>query len=341
MRSWLAGSALSALGLAAALPAHAGAPPIHVQVDAAASCPSAAMVRDQLAPLLAAGTALAVDARSAVAGERSAKVRDLGAEYAVATQDAQRQLDDPARDCLERARVASVFIALNLGEQPTAAARPAPPPKPEPVHEHEHEHEHDDDHDRDAPADTIEIEEPAVHSKAAPVLGLGIELFGAAAYSTEIDRAAAGAGAGVWFAPNALRFGFRAAALAPAEIALDRTADPRGTVALLRVPLALSAGYSLVLSRGFALVPTFGLQLDVLHLRGRNVLQPNSELRLNPGALLALDVQLQLGARVFALLRLGASAYPRAYRLSLAPTGRAGSTPRLWLGATLGMGWGL
>jgi hypothetical protein len=338
MRWWLAGGALFAPVLASALIAHASAPPIHVQVDATASCPSAAMLRDQLAPLLAAGTALTVDARSAVAGERAAVVRDLGAGYAVATAGAQRELDDGARSCLERARVASVFIALNLGEQARAPAPQPVTPEPQPAAEREQRAGRDGD---EPSAEAIEIDEPAVYAVRRPLRGLGMELFGAAAYATEIDRAAPGAGAGAWWAPSEWRFGARVAVLAPAEIALDAASDPRGKVALVRIPLAASASYTLQLGHTFALLPTAGVQLDVLHVTGKNVAQPESALRLNPGALLALDAQLQLGTRVFALLRLGASAYPRAYHLSLTPTGRAGTTPRIWLGATLGMGWGL
>jgi hypothetical protein len=289
--------------------AHAQAQPtVHVQIEVLASCPSGGLLREQLAPLLAPGTVLAVNTDAPPAGAIAATVRDLGDRYLVALGGVQRELDDPGRTCVERARVAAVFIALN--GQPRAGATPGAPGS-----------------DGDGAGEDA-------------FLRLALELFAAAAYASEIDRAAPGGGAGVWLELAALRFGFHAALLAPAEVSLDVVQGVSGNVALLRVPLIVSAGY-LWTTGGLQLGPSLGLELDVLRLRGQDVASPETELRLNPGAVLSADLRAPLGRALSAVLRLSLSAFPRAYRLKVDPTGSLGETPHLWFGAALGLGWQL
>ena len=287
-------------------PARAQAQPVHVQIDVLASCPSGKLLRDQLAPLLAPGAQLAIDTDAPAPGAIVAALRDQGDLYEVRVGEVTRELDDPARACVERARVAAVFIALNVQQRSDGAA-PS---------------ERDGRDGEDAR------------------LGVELELFAAGACASAIDRAAPSGGAGVRLTLDAWRFGFAAALVAPVEIALDPAQGVNGDVALLRVPLALSAAY-LWNSSGVQLGPSLGLALDVLRMRGQNVLDAQTELRLNPGVLLAAELRAPLGRALAAVLRLSASAFPREYRLNVDPSGRLGGTPQLWFAASLGIGWAL
>ena len=282
---------------------------MHVATDA---CPSAALINQQLEPLLGPDAQLTFDADElgrADAGHAS--VSDLGERYVVEINGLRRELDDAARDCEERARVATVYIALNLRDTPPPAPAPvAPPPAPPP---------------------------PPPPPRADP-WHVGLQVFGEADYAPQIDRAAPGAGAGVFVDYDAWRFDASLGVLAATDIALAQRASLQGSVALIRVPLVLSANVSARLG-ALRLGPTLGAELDLLHMRGRDVLRPQSELRLNPGALAALDAHLSMAAGLGLWLRLGASAFPRAYDLTVDPLGTLGQTPRWWLHARLGITW--
>lgn len=288
------------LGLLAASSQRAVAQAVHVQIDVLASCPNAKLLREQLGPLLAPGTQLAIDSDAAAAGALAASLRDQGSLYVVRVGDVVRELEDPARACVERARVAAVFIALNA--QPRSDVPPA---------------ERDGEH---------------------AAFGFELELFAAAAYASEIDRAVPGGGAGLWLAPGAWRFGLLAGLVAPVAVTLDVAQGVNGDVALLRVPLVLSAAH-LWSTSGVQLGPSLGLALDVLRMHGQNVRDAQTELRLNPGASLAAELRAPLAPALAAVLRLSFSAFPRAYRLNVDPSGQLGATPQLWFGASLGLGW--
>ena len=273
---------------------------MHVRVDVLASCPSAKLLRDQLAALLPAATRLAVNTDASPSSAIAASLRDHGIAYSVTADGVDREIDDPARDCAERARVGAVFIALNVQPKLAQAA----------------EREDDDN-------GGLQVE---------------LELFAAAAYSAEIDRMAPGGGAGVWLALEAWRFAFHAAVLAPADVGLEAAPGVSGDVALLRVPLVWSAAY-LFEADALELGPALGLELDVLRMRGQGVERPETELRVNPGAAVGAVVRAPLGSALSAMFRLSLSGFPRAYRLKVDPSGQLGGTPRWWFGATLGVGW--
>ena len=202
-----------------------------------------------------------------------------------------------------------MYIALNLIDTP-----PAPPPAPPPPI-----------------APELEPEPPPPNPWQ-----VGLQILRRGRLRTEISAAAPGAGAGVFVGYGALRFDADLGVVAATEIALDQRAGVRGSVALTRVPLTLSATLAARLG-ALALGPTLGAAFELLYLRGRDVLRPQSGLRFNPGALLALDARLAL-TPVWGLgLRLGASGFPRAYDLTVDPAGTLGRTPRWWLHARLGI----
>jgi hypothetical protein len=306
--------------LLAHAPAHAEARRLRLSV-AEGACPSAALLQQQLAPLLQRDVTLEFGPAAEGAASGRVTVEDYGESYAIDVDGRSREVDDPARDCLERARVAAVFIALNARNPP-----PQPEPVPEPEDPEPEDPEPEDPEEPDLPPDPNRVQIIAA-------------LFGAASYATSLDGAAPGGGAAVWVGQRGLRFGFSAALLASAELPLGPNADGvRGSVKLTRLPLALSASY-LLEAGPFAIGPVLGLGIDLLRLRGSGVIDPQTELRANPGALLGVDTLCHFSPALLGVLRLSFSVFPRAYDLSVEPAGRLGTTPQLWLGAILGLGW--
>ncbi len=272
------------------------------------------MLRQKLQPLLGDGAELTVAPDPIVAAAPGhAVVVDLGQRYAIEVGGLRRELADPARDCIERARVAAVFIALNVKAQPAER----PPPEPEPRE-----------------PETPEAE-PSLEERG---MRWGVRLSGEASYALAIDRSALGAGAGVWLGAGAYQVDAGAGALSPAEVELEARDGASGSVALMRIPLTFSASYLLRVG-AVAFGPVLGLGVDLLRLRGQDVTRPQTELRINPGALAAVDAHLRFTPELSVLLRVGVSACPRAYDLSVDPQGRLGSTPRAWLSGSLGVQW--
>ncbi len=157
-----------------AVRASAESAPVRVQLEAAA-CPSPSELEDKLEPLLERDLEVSDHPASS-----DARVIDRGPTFGVEVAGIDRRFGDVARDCVERARQAAVFIALNL--------KPAP----------------------SEPAD-IEV---------APRLQVGVHASGELAYSRAQQRFAPGAGGGLWLAYGALRFAFSAALLFANEISV-------------------------------------------------------------------------------------------------------------------------
>ena len=257
------------------------------------SCPSETQLRQQLAPVLPP------DATGAV----RITVRDRDAAYLVQVGAAQRQLQDAARDCAERARVAAVFIALNLETSSPPPAPPAPAPRPKP---------------ETARAD--------------------LQLFAAGSYSAAADAAVLGGGVGVGLGTATLRLDLDLALVSPVRLALDPSGSvQQGEVVLVRLPASWTATYLLQVG-ALRVGPTLGLALDGLRMRGGGVEQPRTQWRLNPGALVGLRALLGLDRGLSIRLRAALRAFPLVYELSVEPLGSLGRTPRLWFGLDLGLG---
>lgn len=279
---------------------------LHLEV-AAGACPDAGQLEQALAPVLEPSVVLVLEATASTT--RRARVSDGGDAYAIEIDGERREVTDTRRDCVERARVAAVFIALNM-----QATKPEPPKEPEP----------------DEPEPEPEEPEPP---PLAP--GVGASLFALGEHATDAERTAFGAGASVFYAGAPFRFELSAAVLAPIELELTPRDDVRGRVDLMRVPLALTASYLLRLG-DIELGPLLGLALDVLHMKGQGVERPQSELRLSAGVVLGAAAHLWITRHIGLLFHAQMRAFPRAYRLAVEPTGALGETPRVWLGAQLG-----
>jgi hypothetical protein len=121
------GVPLVAVALAALAPAGArGRVPVTV-AGHPGTCPAPAAVGAALGASVRAASVTLAPPDSATA---SARVEDLGPRYRVRVGGSERVIEDPGRDCGERARVAAIFVALTLFPPPGGAALVAPPATP-------------------------------------------------------------------------------------------------------------------------------------------------------------------------------------------------------------------
>jgi hypothetical protein len=272
---------------------------LHVQ----GICPDSGLVVSELSPLLRGYT---LDEASE---ELIAEVEDLGESYRVGVAGATRVVRDPGRQCLERARVAGVFLALNLPSGEIAApAKPAPQPR------------------------SPEAPRPAPRARASTAFELrpfaGVEAApGAGAASTSLGLGAS------------LRIGAMAITLLGAATTSTTPYQPNGApprFELRRVPFAALVGWQAsmgMLAAGFELGPA----LDLLRFDGRAVPQPDQAVRVNPGARFNAVLRVRASRRLAAELLPFVSWFPRTYLVRVEPTQLLAETPRVWVGVTLGL----
>jgi len=274
-------------------------------VDVQGQCPTQALVMTQLTPLMKESH---VDA-----GAATARVVDSGSSYRIEIGDASRTVEDPERRCLERARVAAVFLALNVPPVvPRVAADEAPAPSPV----------------------TAKLERPPPPTRSGPQRALALRAFAGVdwAPSARASDVAFGAGVSGELGPwSATVLGAISSATSP------YTGAGRALrYELLRIPLAFLVGreYS---RKFFSIGAEAGLAVDILRLRGRDVPNPESSLRLNPGLRLNAPLRLRASARLQAELVPGFSFFPRTYVVRVEPNTELAETPRWWLGLAIGL----
>ena len=282
---------------------------------AADACPSVQLVREMLEPLIGHQRVLRVDAQPRLDASSLAAVRDRGETYLIEVAGVERSHTDPGRDCKERARVAAVFIALNLQTPPPPRAVT---PTPEP-----------------APAPTPAPRAPTQAARAsAPSLQVGLGAFASVAYAPR-DQVAPGGGLELWMRRGIWKLGLSAAVMGRTELAITPS-EPGGRVALLRLPARLYVGPMWRVSR-FELGPALALALDVLRAQGQGLAENADLWRVNLGAELALQTQLILTETWSISGLLGGTYYPRSYDLTVGPNERSAHTPHFWLTAQLGI----
>lgn len=297
----LAGALLGALGVARA-------------DDGGSDCPGLGDVVSRLAQLLGAGTVAATAAQKIV-------LRDHGGSWEIEAAGQRASYADPARDCGERARVATVFAALAL--EPPAPAEPALEPA--------------------APAEpTLEIVAPARPVDVAPpqqppsmpggslrhrlelspelVLGLGAGDTTTAwggALRWHLSGARLGLTVGLHgVAPAVVRAGAYEASLA--RVVLD--VSPR---------VRLSAG-----SASFAL--ELGPYAGLLFAKGRDLTPGASSTNVDAGVRGAVRFEVAWWRTVSPFVAVQAELGVRRFRLLVEPSGDVGSAPRMWLALLLG-----
>lgn len=306
--SWVA----LCVGLTSVSQAHAEAPrPLGLRLKSA--CPGRDLLVSELTPLLR-GYTLSDSA------DLFAEVEDLGESYTVNVAGASREVRDPGRQCLERARVAAVFLALNLPPQPPqppppAAPRPQSPDRPE-----------EELAPRPAPPQDLRAFEVRPFALAESAWGAGVA-------STGVGLAAS------------VRLGSVAVTLLGAATTPTTPYQTNGEPTrfeLRRLPFAALVGWGTSLGM-LGLGAETGLALDVLRFDGKDVPNAEQALRVNPGLRLNAVLRVRASRRLAAELMPIVAWFPRTYLVRVEPSQLLAETPQLWVGVSLGLNcqvWG-
>jgi hypothetical protein len=285
-----------------------GAPPEVLRiVGDEGGCPAPPEVAASLGRMLSQSKL--VTASSAGAAE-DVVLADGGNTFRVVVAGQSRVFEDPARDCPERARNVAVFVALVLDPPVLPEARPPPPPP-----------------------DATPLPPPPVPDRAAPKreldLDLGAVVQMAPAASTTNTPVAAGLASRLrWGRRPYLSFGV--AAFLPLSLHFAH-ADARATW----FPLDAAAG--LFLRRGpWDVSAEVGPTATLLSIRGENLQNAQRQTRLELGARGAATARFWLGQKNALFLSAQTSFFPKPYALAVRPDEALGTTPGLWLGASIG-----
>lgn len=291
----LAGALLGALGVARA-------------DDGGGACPGLGEVTSRLEQLLGDGAVAEAPAEKIV-------LRDHGGSWEIEVAGQRASYADPARDCGERARVATVFAALAL--EPPAPAAPvlesAPPPDPAEVV-------------APPPPDSMPRSSMRQRLELSPEIVLGV---GAG------DTTTAWGGALRWHLSGA-RMGLTVGlhGVAPAVVRAGAYEASLSRVVLDVSPRVwLSAG-----SASFAL--ELGPFAGLLFAKGRNLSPGASSTTVDAGARVAVRVEVAWWRTVSPFVAVQAELGARRFRLLVDPSGDVGSAPRMWLAFLLGAAFG-
>jgi hypothetical protein len=301
---------LTGLCLTLSLASHVRAEPtrnLGLRLDA--TCPSRKLVVSELSPLLR-GYALNDDS-----AELLAEVEDLGESYRVSVAGASREVHDPARRCLERARVVAVFLALNLpASEPTAV-----------------------------PA--LAIEPPELDAEVKPALeapparaarAFELRPFASADSAWGAHVASIGVGLGASLRLGSMTITLLGAATTPTSPYQPSGAPPR--FELRRWPFAALIGGEASFGM-LGLGAEVGPALDVLGFVGKVVPNPDRALRINPGLRLNAVLRVRASRHLAAELLPVVSWFPRTYLVRVEPSQLLAETPRFWLGVALGLNY--
>jgi hypothetical protein len=288
-----------------------GAPPEHLQLKGSSGCPSIADVLAELAPLLPHTHIEAGSDAAQATDVQNASVDDEGEGVRVRVANQERLFRDPERSCRERARTAAVFIGLVLDPPVLPEAKPPAPVAP--------------------PAAPAAAPPPPPAEAGAPLtLQLG-PLFEAAPISdaAEVPRAGGFGGRLGW--GRALGVAVGAAFLLPTRLAL-----PRADARLVWLPFDVSL--RLVHDAGpVAFSGELGPELALLFASGDRVKNPRTSTRLEVGARAAVSLTWSMSAHLGAFVTLFGVWRPRPYEFRVNPELSSGTTPPVWLGASLGL----
>jgi hypothetical protein len=263
-------------------------------------------VRSELGPLLP--RTRVEPARKGADDGLQAKILDEGEAIRVQVATEERVLRDPERSCGERARAVAVFIALVL-DPPVLSfgepvLRPVTPPVPAPAPRH-----------RDGAPLTLEL---------GPLLEM-------APLSDAVQVPIAGGFGGrlAWGRGLALAFG--AALLLPTRMQL-----PEANARLVWIPFDVSARVSSYFGP-IKLGAELGPELALLFASGESVNNPRTSTRLEVGARVAGSLTWDMSSHLGAFLTVFSIWRPQPYEFRVNPDLESGTTPPLWLGASLGL----
>lgn len=284
-------------------------PPERLLLESSSSCPSAAQVAEELAPLLPhTHVEITVDA-AAPPPAAVARIDDEENAVRVHVEQQERAFRDPERSCRERARTAAVFIGLVLDPpilpevKPPAPPPPPPPPPPRPVAR---------------PPGTPLTLELGPLLQAAPISD-----------AAQLPLAGGFGGRLAWGRDWGVAFG--AAFLLPTRLALP-AADAR--LVWLPFDLSLRKTYE---TDVISLSGELGPEAALLFVTGDRVKNPRTSTRLEVGARAALSLTWSMSQHLGAFVTLFGVYRPRPYEFKVNPNVASGTTPPLWLGASLGL----
>ena len=286
-------------------------------------CPESSAVEKLLSTLL--------PARAPAATPVEVTVSDLGDTYLVAAGARAKTYTDPSRDCAERARVASAFIAHALAPEapPALSASPPPPPRP--------------------PAPPPPVPAPPL-SDLTPRRWVRVDTRGAIGVAPQDGLVAPGAELGVtagWIASGWTLLGGHAMCGWSSGATMDISAGGAG-VLIERFPCAVGPMVRLFPgARGggegrLEVDVDPGLALGAGVVSGRGLTTTFQSARLEIGARLALDAAWHFGAPRAGwgpVLGVEATYYPAPYDLDVTPRGTVARTPTVWAGFTAGVCW--
>jgi hypothetical protein len=278
----------------------------------AAGCPSRRLVEEQLAPLVGARPI-----EFAEASRADAVVRDEGDRYAIAVGPARREVLDGSRNCLERARVAAVFIAMNL------------PPAREVEHAAPNERARERDETRPAPEAAERERGGEGRRDRDEGVAVAAQVRFESSLAPEYGAVSLGVSVGPSFSWGAVEFGLLIGFSGPATLS-GLGPEESESVELVRFPARLVLAY--VWRAGALEVgPEIGGFAGGVRIRGDQVPGPETSFRLEGGPLGGAFLRWRPRDR----FTLGASAdmllIPYRYELLVGPSRSLGETPALWL----------
>jgi hypothetical protein len=240
----------------------------------------------------------------------AASIEDDGDNMRVRVAGQDRAFRDAERSCRERSRTAAVFIGLVLDPpvlpeakaSPPAPKPPAPPPPPPQPSE---------------PATPLALE-----------LGPLLEM---APISDAAQLPLAGGFGGRLVRGRVLGVAVGAAFLLPTRLAL-----PKADARLVWLPFDVSLRTTHY-AGPVALSAELGPEFALLFASGDRVKNPRTSTRLELGARGAVSLTWAMSAHLGAFTTLFGVWRPKPYAFRVNPDLESGTTPPLWLGASLGL----
>lgn len=321
------------VAILAATPSWAAAPST-ITIEVQGSCPEAERFAASLGGLLPTSRVELLRGR----GQPTVRVLDEGAAFRVRAAGEDRRFEDAGRSCGERARAAAVVAALLL--DPPVVAQPEPEPAP-------------------APAPTPPVpSSPAVPSPAPAAAGAVARTWELEArgrfhlgpsIGSSANRALFLEAGGELRASLSFRLGQRTlvgpvlglgVAASPASVSATGVS---GEVRLLRLPLDVGVRAAAVWER-IELGGELSLLLAWQRGSGENFTSVTSTFLATPdvGLRAAVDVRARIHRRVALVLAPSLELLPATHELQVTRLDDSGRvtverTPRLWLGASLGV----
>ncbi|MFL5303899.1 MAG: hypothetical protein ACJ8F1_01745 [Polyangia bacterium] len=273
--------------------------------DERPACPTRDAVAQALSPALGTKTSGTLPA--------DVQITDAGDAFAVAVRGQVQRYSDPARDCVERARIAAVFVALALSP-------PATPPVPAPV-----------------PAI---ITAPPPPPAAPPVATTTTTIR-----ATLAGRSDTGAGGGRTATSGTaiggearLSVGRRTLGIEATAGALSSTTTPLGEVRVheQRFPCSVAATFRRHATTHVELVGALGVSLTPFTLHGQGLMPQSPGTRLDVGGRAELAAR-WTGHAVAPFAGVHVEYFPRTYDIAVTPLNVIGTTAPLQVGVSAGL----